>query len=137
MKEHTRLLLEKADHALRAARILEESDEIEFAAGRLYYAMLYVAEALLYERGLVFRKHSAVHAAYGKEFAKPGLLDPKFHRWLLTAFDARIQGDYHVAPPLTDEDVEVGLDRANEFLGAARAFLERSKSGTPADPHEP
>lgn len=44
MKEHARLLLEKADHALRAARILEESDEIEFAAGRLYYATSYVAE---------------------------------------------------------------------------------------------
>jgi uncharacterized protein (UPF0332 family) len=74
--------------------VLLEADETEFAAGRIYYAMLCVAEALLYEQGLVFRKHAAVHAANGREFAKPGLLDPKFHRWLLTAFDARLQGDY-------------------------------------------
>ena len=84
MKEHTGLLLEKAEHAIRAATA--------FAAGRAYYAMFYVAEALLYEHGLVFREHAAVHAAYGKEFARSGLLDPKFHRWLLTAVDARIQG---------------------------------------------
>jgi len=124
MKEHTKLLFEKADHAIRSARILRQSDEIEFAAGRLYYAMLYVAEALLYERDLAFRKHSAVHAAFGREFAKTGLLDPKFHRWLLTAFDLRVQGDYQVTPHLTDEDVDVGLQRATEFLAAARAFLE-------------
>jgi uncharacterized protein (UPF0332 family) len=130
MKDHTRLLLEKADHAIRAAKILGEADEIEFATGRLYYSMLYVAEALLYERDLVFRKHSAIHAAYGKEFAKTGLLDPKFHRWLLTAFDARIQGDYHVAPHLTDEDVETGLARAREFLSAARRFLADTDSSS-------
>jgi hypothetical protein len=29
-----------------------------------------------------------------KHLAKPGLLDPKLHRWLLNAFDKRILGDY-------------------------------------------
>src|SRR5215217_6184547 len=118
MKEHTSLLLDKAERALRAARVLLGADETEFAAGRAYYAMLYVAEALLYERGLVLRKHSAVHAAFGKEFAKTGLLDPKFHRWLLTAFDARLQGDYLVAPQGMGRDVETGLEQAQEFLAA-------------------
>ncbi|MFW6012532.1 MAG: HEPN domain-containing protein [bacterium] len=123
MKRHTELLLDKAKHAIQAAEVLRDADQIDFAAGRLYYAMLYVAEALLYERGLVFRKHSAVHAAYGKEFAKTELLDPKYHRWLLNAFDARVQGDYHVTTWLTRQDVEAGLRRAEEFLGAAREFL--------------
>lgn len=128
MREHTRLLLEKTEHAVRAARVLLDAEESEFAAGRVYYAMFYVAEALLYERGLVFRKHTAVHAAYGKEFAKTGQLDPKFHRWLLTAFDARIQGDYQVTPRVTGEDVEMSLDRAKQFLAAARCFLGQGDS---------
>jgi len=132
MKDHTNLLFEKADHALRSARLLREGGEIEFAAGRVYYAMLYVAEALLYERDLAFRKHSAVHAAYGREFAKTGLLDPKFHRWMLTAFDLRVQGDYQVAPHLTDEDVDVVLQRATEFLRTARSFLETPGSSSGA-----
>ena len=81
MKEASRKLLEKADRAIRAAQTLLDSKDAEFAAGRAYYAMFYVAEALLFERGLQFGKHSAVHAAYGKEFSKAGLLDSKFHRW--------------------------------------------------------
>ena len=64
------------------------------AAGRVYYAMFYIAEALLYDQDLEFSKHSAVHAAYGKHFAKTGVLEPKFHRWLLDAFNTRIQTDY-------------------------------------------
>ncbi len=59
-----------------------DADEPDFAAGRAYYAMFYVAEALLFGRGFVFTKHSAVGAAYGKEFAKTGLLDPKYHRFI-------------------------------------------------------
>ena len=123
MKEHTRLLLDKAERAVRAARILLDSDETEFAAGRVYYAMLYVAEALLYDRDLVFRKHAAVNAAFGREFAKPGHLDPKFHRWLLNAFDARLQGDYQVVSNMTGQDLETGLEQAQEFLAAARSLL--------------
>jgi uncharacterized protein (UPF0332 family) len=72
MKEGSGKLLAKAHRAIRAAEKLLESDDAEFAAGRAYYAMFYVAEALLYERGLGFGKHSAVHAAFGKEFAKRG-----------------------------------------------------------------
>lgn len=80
MKEHTQLLLDKAERAIHAAQVLLDAGETEFAAGRVYYSMLYVSEALLYERGLVLRKHAAVHAAFGREFAKQGLMDPKFHR---------------------------------------------------------
>lgn len=134
MKEHTGLLLEKAEHAIRAARILLAAEETAFAAGRAYYAMFYVAEALLYEHGLVFRKHAAVHAAYGKEFARSGLLDPKFHRWLLTAFDARIQGDYQAVPLMTGEDVKVSIEQAREFVAAARTFLDQAEQRNDPDP---
>lgn len=58
--------------------------------------MFYVAEALLHERNLEFKKHSGVHAAFGKYFATTGEIDPKFHRWLLEAFEARLDADYGV-----------------------------------------
>jgi uncharacterized protein (UPF0332 family) len=47
LKEQSRLLLDKARHAIRAAEILTREDETDFAAGRAYYAMFYVASALL------------------------------------------------------------------------------------------
>lgn len=45
MKEETRKLLAKAERALHAARALLSAGDTEFAAGRAYYAMLYVAQA--------------------------------------------------------------------------------------------
>ena len=112
MNEETGKLLTKAESAIRAAQILLDHEEVPFAAGRAYYAMFYVAEALLHERGLRFKKHSGVHAAYGKEFAKTSLLDPKYHGWLLRAFDQRIAGDYQVETNLTADEVAVALEWA-------------------------
>lgn len=123
MKEATEALLDKADRAIEAARALLDSVGPEFAAGRAYYAMFYVAEALLHERGQRFSKHSAVHAAFGNTFAKPALLDPRYHRWLLDAFDVRLQDDYEALGVVNEELVERMLEQARGFLDAARLFL--------------
>ena len=126
MKEETRKRLEKALRAIHAAESLLGTGEAEFAAGRAYYAMFYVAEALLNEEGLRFRKHGGVQAAFGQHFAKTGQLDRKFHRWLLDAFDQRIQGDYGVDAAITDEEVRRLIDQAVEFLGEARRYLGKT-----------
>ena len=123
MKEQTRKLLDKAARAVHAAKTLLDEGDVDFAASRAYYSMLYVAEALLNEKDLRFRKHGGVHAAFGDQFVKTGLLDPKFHRWLLDAFDKRIQGDYGVEAVVTPEDVTQLIAQANEFLKEARHYL--------------
>lgn len=129
MKEETCKLLEKASQAVRAAESLLSEGHVDFAAGRAYYGMFYVAEALLNEDGLRFRKHGAVHASFGEHFAKTGRLNPKFHRWLLDAFDKRIQGDYGVEAVLTPEDAARIIEQAREFLCAAEAYLEKKNAG--------
>ncbi len=136
MKEGTRDLLGKAERAIQASGVLLDSVGAEFAAERAYYAMFYTAEALLHERDQRFSKHSAVHAAYGKELAKTGLLDPKFHRWLINAFDARLQDDYDAQSLVSDERVEEMLDQARVFLEAAREFLQERPPGAPNSEEE-
>jgi len=125
MKAETNALLEKAERALRAAEVLMASGDTEFSAGRAYYAMLHVAQALLREKGQAYRKHASVHAAYGEHFAKTGELPPKFHRWMLDAFDERLRGDYDVGPELSIEAVRARIEQAREFLRAAREHLQR------------
>ncbi len=123
MREEAKKFLEKASRAIRAAEILLRDGAVDFAAGRAYYAMFYTAEALLAEAGKRFRKHSGVHAAFGEEFAKSGRLDPKYHAWLLDAFDKRIQGDYGLEAVVTLEDVRGLIMQAREFLEEAHRFL--------------
>jgi uncharacterized protein (UPF0332 family) len=118
-------LLDKAERSIAAARTLLRSGDPDFAASRAYYAMFYTTEALLLSRGLSFRKHTGVHAAFGKHFARSGELDAKYHRWLLEAFTARIAGDYGAAGVLEPGDVEDTIRRAKEFLTAARDHLHR------------
>ena len=49
--------------------------------------------------------------------------NPKYHRWLLDAFDQRIVGDYDVSSGLDAEMVSEMIDEAREFLQAARTYL--------------
>lgn len=124
MKEETGRLLQKAERALQAARTLFREGDAEFATGRAYYAMLHTAQALLRERDLTYRKHSGVHSAFGRCFAKTGELHPKFHRWLLDAFDDRIRGDYDADALFEHEPVALRIDQAEEFIAEARHFLD-------------
>lgn len=59
MKEESRKLLDKAAHSIHASRVLVDNGEGMFAASPAYYAVFYVAEALLCEKG----RHSALTAA--------------------------------------------------------------------------
>lgn len=126
MREETRKLFEKAERALKAARTLSEQDA-DFAVARAYYALFYVAAGLLAEQKLHFRKHGAVHAAFGEHFVKSGAIDAKFHRWLLDAFDKRVQADYGLETKLTQQDAAAVIDQAQEFLLAARQHLQHQQ----------
>jgi uncharacterized protein (UPF0332 family) len=132
MSQEARKFLDKAERALQAAETLRKAGDVENTAGRAYYAMLHAAQALLRQRGLRYRKHSGVHSAFGEHFIKTGLLDPKFHRWLLDAFDSRLRGDYDFDATFEEEAVATMVRQARELLDAARGFLERE-----VDPSEP
>jgi uncharacterized protein (UPF0332 family) len=114
MNEISESLVRKAERSIAAAETLANSQP-EFAASRAYYAMFYLAEALLAARGLHFNKHSAVHSAFGEHFAKPGLLDVKYHRWLLDAFDARLEADYEVEIDIQSDTRAAWLNRQKSF----------------------
>jgi uncharacterized protein (UPF0332 family) len=125
MKEYSRKLLDKALDAIEAAELLVEMEKPDIGAGRAYYAMFYVAEALLNEKGMQFGKHSAVHAAFGEYFAKTKILDAKYHRWLLDSFDKRLIGDYGVESGIEKDIAAIMINQAREFLEAAHMYLEK------------
>ena len=123
MKPETQSLLHKARDNRQAAALLLQNGYADIAASRLYYAMFYTAEALLLERGQVFSSHAAVIAAFGRDFAKTGVLDPRFHRYLIDVQDLRQSGDYDTNAAVTPAQVEQALHWADDFLAAAQALL--------------
>ncbi|MEQ8191095.1 MAG: HEPN domain-containing protein [Candidatus Eremiobacterota bacterium] len=125
MKEKTQKLVDKGQDAIEAAEILLQAKKNNFAAGRAYYAMFYLAEALLYEKGYEFHKHSGVQAAFGKYFARTGELEAKYHRYLLEAFESRLEGDYGIDIFLNYDSVNELIQRAKEFLYATIDYLPK------------
>lgn len=125
------VLLQKAKESLAAARSLRRDGYTDFAASRAYYAMFYVAEALLAVLGQSYRKHSAIIGAFGREYAKPGKLAPKFHQWLIAAQNYRNVGDYGIEAHVSEADVESVCSWAQEFIEAAEACLSRKGGDQP------
>ncbi len=128
MTPESQALLAKAHESEQAARLLRRENYLNFAASRAYYAMFYATEALLLERGQTYSSHAAVTAAFGREFAKTGLLEAYLHRYLLDAQDLRNVGDYDLRADLTGEQVDRIIAWAQEFIAAAETFLTSSPS---------
>ena len=124
MNPEIEALLEKARRSQKAAAKLFKDGDVDFAASRAYYSLFYTAEALLLSRGLSFSSHSAVIANFGKVFAKTGVFNPKFHRYLTESQDRRNIGDYSVLAEVTKEEVREMLGWAEEFIKEAENYLE-------------
>jgi uncharacterized protein (UPF0332 family) len=86
---------------------LTEEGDFDSAASRLYYVMLYTAQALLESQGLIFTSHRATISAFGQRFAKTGILDPVFHKGLLNAFSQQQLGDYSIDSGIRKQDIEI------------------------------
>jgi len=123
MTETVRGFLSKAAESIGAANVLLVDGYFDFAASRAYYAMFYAVEALMLDRDLSFSKHSAIIAAFGKEFVKTGMFDSRFHRYMLNAFDLRNAGDYGIIHAVSVENASQAIAEAGELLAEIEKFL--------------
>jgi len=118
--------LRLADESHEVANGLIDMGHPRFSAAQSYYTIFYLAQALLLTKGLTHPSHSAVVAAYGKEFAKTGLLDPKFHRYIIDAQKLRQIGHYgDESEEVTDGQARESYQWAEEFKQAVEAYLDK------------
>ena len=126
-------LLLKARRSIEAAQLLLDHEDTDFSVSRSYYAMFYLAEALLLGKGLEFSSHGAVLAALGKHFSAPGLIPRHVHQYLHRAFDARQIGDYRIPNEIAQDVAATQISRAKEFLAVVEELL-RDRPAHPAPP---
>ena len=88
--------------------------------------MFYAVEALLLSRERSFSKHSAVIAAFGKEFVKTGIFDNRYHRFIMVAFDLRNAGDYGSKHAVSAEKAQQTINEARELYEAIKRYLLES-----------
>ncbi|HUT55522.1 MAG TPA: HEPN domain-containing protein [bacterium] len=116
-------LLYKAGESLKAARMMLEGGFPGFAASRAYYTMFYVAQAFLEREEMAFSKHSAVISFFGKTFSGTGRVPSEFHRYLLEAQAARLDGDYTAPEKVSREQAALHIEHAQKFLDLGEKML--------------
>jgi len=122
--EEVRLHLEEADGCLAQAELLLASSYLSGAVSRSYYAMFHAASAALLHRDIKRRSHQGIIAAFGQTFAKPGIVDARFHKYLAKVFDLRQESDYRPTGRLTELRAQEVLGWAKEFVTVCRALCE-------------
>jgi len=118
--------LKRAEESHEAAKVLLDGGFLGFSAAQSYYTMFYLAQALLLSKNLTFSSHSAVIASFGKELAKTGLLDSKFHRYLINAQERREIVHYGITRDVSDQQALESYQWAEEFIQTAKAFFKNA-----------
>lgn len=126
MRPEVEELLAKGRRSLEVARSLTRQGHFDFAVSRAYYAMFYLAEALLLSRGFQAGSHSGVIALLHREFVRVGLLDGRHVRDLEAAREERHLGDYGWGRPISESRAGKAVERAREFVEVAEASLRRT-----------
>ena len=116
-------LLARARRSVTAARANLDLSYTEIAASRAYYAMFYCASALLAGEGLSFSSHSAVIAAFGRQFARTGRISRDLQRALVQAQEVRLGADYLVGGSVPGEVAEEQIKRAERFLAVTEELI--------------
>lgn len=125
MIDEVKRYLDKADHALIVAVDLMEKGHVPDAASKIYYAMFYASKALLSAEGIDVSKHSAVESAFGYYFAKPGRIDPMYHKMLMNARKIREIADYDIDDEIVEPVASLKIEEGQIFIAAIKQFLGR------------
>jgi uncharacterized protein (UPF0332 family) len=109
--------LKRANSALSASEALVSEELFDDAISRAYYAMFYAAKSLLIRDSVTAgSKHSAVIAAFGREYAKAGKIEPRYHKMLIEDFEWRQKADYDVFWQADRDTAQGRVADAREFV---------------------
>lgn len=123
MKE-LHLLTEKAELFLRTAQKALEVSDYDSCASRSYYAMFFMAEAVLLTRGLAASSHKGVITLFGQHFARTGAVERWTGRALNEAYDKRLLGDYGIGFMIAAEEARKLVQTATDFVRQLKGYLD-------------
>jgi uncharacterized protein (UPF0332 family) len=119
-KDNYRIYMNNAQEMLDIADENFGNQRYRTACNRAYYGIFYAASALLFSKGKVYGKHSAVLAAFRQYFIKTGEFDPQWSDDYRLIMESRHTADYALHDFLDKDD-------AAEVIAKAKAFVEEVK----------
>lgn len=124
MKE-IRDLIEKAERFLTTAKHALDLGDYDSSVSRCYYAMFFMAEAVLLTKNISASSHKGVISLFGEHFVKTGIFDREMGKALNDAYDKRLIGDYGVGFIVTEEEAKSLIETAQSFVQKLKDYLEK------------
>ena len=124
MNEYAKYRLELAAQRVDITKSLIDIGAYKDSINRSYYAIFTAVRALLAERNIDFKKHSAVIGYFRREYIKTGVFDVKFSDYIGKAFRFRNDCDYEDFIIVSREKAEEQYRHAAEFVEAVKNYLE-------------
>jgi len=124
MKE-IRDFIKKAEKFLNTAKHALNTEDYDSCVSRCYYAMFFLAEAVLLIKGLKATSHKGVISLFGEYFVKTGIFERDLGKALNDAYDKRLIGDYGVGFSVTREEAKDLSEIAQDFVQKMRSYLEK------------
>lgn len=118
-------LIKKAKRFLRTAELALNDGDYDSCVSRCYYAMFFMAEAVLLTDGLKASSHKGVISLFGKHFVKTGVFKKDLGKSLNDAYDMRQAGDYGVGFTVSKEEAKSMLETAKNFVYEVKSYFER------------
>ena len=123
MKE-IRDFVKKAEKFLSTAGQASSTEDYDSCVSRCYYAMFFMAEAVLLTKNLSASSHKGVIRLFGEHFIKTKLLERDLGKALNDAYDKRLVGDYGIGFNITEQQAIKILETARYFVRNLRSYLE-------------
>ena len=114
---------EKSKESLESSRGEIAAGRLSFSVNRIYYSCFYIVCAILLKKGLKFKKHSGVRAAFHQHLVKPGLIVREYGLLYDELFEARQRGDYIELINFKKAQVEDWIERTEEFISAVKKLI--------------
>ena len=117
--------IKKAEKFLGTAEYTLNIEDYDSCVSRCYYAMFFMAEAVLFIKGLRATSHKGVISLFGEYFVKTGIFERDLGKALNDAYDKRLVGDYGVGFTVTRDEAKDLLKIAQDFVQKMRSYLEK------------
>jgi len=118
-------LIEKAEKFLSTAEQALNTGDHDSCVSRCYYAMFFMAEAMLLTKSLTASSHKGVISLFGEHFVKTKILERESGKALNDAYDKRLVGDYGVGFTVSNQQAKDLLETARNFVRKLENYLEK------------
>lgn len=122
-REIIKYRIEKAEKTIKEAKDCASMGHWTLAANRLYYALFYIANALLVDKGMFAKTHAGMIAKINEHFIRTGILTKEEGRTISILQNMRNTGDYDDCFDWTKEDVEPFFKKTQDLIDKIKGLI--------------